>query len=304
MLVSIVVPVYNVEKYVEKCLESLILQSYKDLEIIVVDDGSTDNSGRICDEFSRKDKRIKVFHKKNGGLSSARNFGLKRTSGEFITFIDSDDFVDKSFVGKMISVFSDDVDIVECGYNNILPEACIMTGKEATIKLLIEQENLEMVAWNKLYRRSLFLKNDILYPEGKKFEDTLTTYKLFAMANKVAMIGESLYNYIERDGSITKSENFLKRLEARECAAKEAILYLGFDNDLLKAAKVSEMLAKYAYMDAAIKGKINNEYYIKNKKWILENKKQYKQNEYITSKLRFYNLLCKLNLYKIFRTIA
>ena len=122
-----------------------------------------------------------------------------------------------------------------------------------------------------------YLSNGI--KEGKKFEDTLTTYKLFSMSDKVVMINESLYNYIEREGSITKTENILKRLEARDRAAEEAISYLRFDNDLLKVAEVSKLLAKYAYMDAAIKGKVKNRYYIINKKWVLKNLKKYKKNK-------------------------
>ena len=165
-LVSVVVPVYGVEKYVEKCLDSLSHQSYENIEVIVVDDGSTDRSGDICEEFAKKDKRIKVFHKTNGGLSDARNYGIKRAKGEYVCLVDSDDWVKSGFVEKMVNVaLRENADIVVCGYNDMVPGRITMTGEEATMRLLVEQENVDIIAWNKMYRRSLF--DDVSYPEGE-----------------------------------------------------------------------------------------------------------------------------------------
>ena len=156
-LVSVVVPVYNVEKYVEKCLKSLMGQSYGALEIIVVDDGSTDGSGAICDEMAAGDKRVRVFHKKNGGLSSARNYGIKRAKGEYVCLVDSDDWVKRDFVKKMVGeAVREGADVAVCGYNDEVPREEVLTGEEVTVRLLTWQENMEIIAWNKMYRRRLF----------------------------------------------------------------------------------------------------------------------------------------------------
>ena len=303
-LVSVVVPVYNVQDYVFKCLESLAKQSYKNLEIIVVDDGSTDDSGKICDEFAKSDKRVKVYHKKNGGLSDARNYGIKKSKGQFLALVDSDDFVDENFIQEMIVAMKDnDTDMVVCGFNKEIPKSMVVTGKEATKKLLIEQENIDIVAWNKLYKKSLFLDNDIWYPLGMKHEDALTTYKLLAAAQRVAYIDESLYHYVERKNSIMAEVKTVDRLRIREMAAEEAVGY--FDDDKLKeAAEVSLLLSKYAFMDAAIRGEIEKKYFNMNREWVLKNRKKFSRNKYLTKKLKLYNFLLVAGLYKVFRKLV
>ncbi|MBQ6461366.1 glycosyltransferase family 2 protein [Candidatus Saccharibacteria bacterium] len=300
-LVSVVIPVWNIEEYVEKCLRSLVKQSYSNLEIIVVDDGSTDNSGKICDDIARENKMVRVFHTKNGGLSSARNFGIKKASGEIIFLVDGDDYVKRDFIKKMVSAMSEDVDIVVCGYNEILPKAKTISGEEATIDFLVKQENLEIVAWNKAYRKKFF--KNILYPVGDKNEDVLTTYKLLAMARKVAYVREPLYVYVERGSSTMATEKMEERLKNRERAATEAIEYFLNDEKLKTAAEVDLLLAKYAYIDASIKNKIDRDFLKINIEWIKKNKKRYYKNVFLTNKLRFYNLLVSVGLYKLFRTI-
>ena len=236
-LVSIIVPVYNVGELVLKCLNSLISQSYEQIEIVVVDDGSTDGSGELCDDFAKKDKRIKVFHKKNGGLSSARNYGIKKTSGEYVCLVDSDDYVKKSFVKKMVeAVLSHNADVAVCGYNGEIPEAKVMTGEEAAVILLVGQNNMEIIAWNKMYKKTLF--DDISYPEGKNYEDNLTTYKLLSKAGTVAYVAESLYVYVERGGSITNKDKKEEKLKSRELAAREAMTYFADGTNLGQAAEM------------------------------------------------------------------
>jgi glycosyltransferase involved in cell wall biosynthesis len=303
-LVSVVVPVYNIKNYIEKCLESIISQSYENLEIVVVDDGSTDESGRLCDEFAKKDKRVKVFHKKNGGLSDARNFGIKKSQGEIVALVDGDDYVDADYIKAMYEVMvKDDSDIVVCGFDNIIPSSFVVSGEEATKKLLVEQENIEIVAWNKLYKKELFEKG-IEYPVGDKHEDALTTYKLFAEAKKVSYVSKSLYHYVKREDSIMGQKDIVGRLEMRKKAAKEAVEYFADNSQLKQAAEVAVLTARYAFMDAAIHGEINKKYFAPNAKWVDENRKKYQNNKLMTKKLKLYNSLNHLKLYKVFRTIV
>lgn len=305
VLISVVVPVYNVQNYVLKCLKSLAQQDYENLEIIIVDDGSTDESGKICDEFAKTEKRAKVYHKKNGGLSNARNYGIKKSKGQFIALVDGDDFVDENFIGAMIrEVKVSGADVVICGFNQDVPRAITVTGEEATKKLLTRQENLEIVAWNKLYRRELFVENDIWYPVGMKHEDALTTYKLLSRAKKVAYVNKSLYHYVERKDSIMAEAKVLDRLKVRELAAQEAVKYFDNDYDLKEAAEVSLLLAKYAYMDVAVKGEVGDKYFEMNSRWIKDNREKFRDNKYLTTKLKLYDFLVSMHLYKIFRKIA
>lgn len=286
-LVSIIVPVYNVGDCVLRCLDSLKKQIYEKLEFIIVDDGSTDESAKICDEFAKREKRARVFHKKNGGLSSARNYGIKRAKGEFICLVDSDDYVREEFVNRMVEVaLNSEVDIVVCGYNGEIPKAETVTGKEATIKLLTQQNNIEIIACNKMYRRELF--NDVLYPEGLNYEDNLTTYKLLSKAWRVVYEPESLYKYVERPGSIVNKGKKEEKLKFRERAAQEAIEYFKDDQDLKAAAEIALLTAKLAFMDFAISGKIEKKYLYENVIWVKDNKKKYLTNKYLNKKLRLY----------------
>ena len=300
-LVSVIVPVYNIGEYIEKCLESLVSQRYRELEIIVVDDGSTDNSAKICDKFAKKDARVKIFHKKNGGLSAARNFGIKKARGELIALVDGDDFVKSGFISEMVQAMKEEIDIVVCGYNEIVPKRENLNGKAATERLLIRQDNLEIVVWNKLYRREIF--SGIEYPEGEKYEDSLTTYKFLAKARKVSYVGKSLYNYVSRDESIMGQSEVLERLKIRQKAAEEALKYFKDDEGLYMAAEAAMLTAKYAFMDAAIKKEISWDYYILNSAWIKKYKILYDGNKLINKKLKFYNFLNSIGLYRVFRTI-
>lgn len=291
-IISVIVPVYNVKKYLNRCLESIGGQEYGNLDILIVDDGSTDGSGGICDEFAKNDKRVRVSHKKNGGLSDARNFGMKKAKGEIIAFVDSDDCIDRHFIDKMYGVMEyKKADIVICGYNDDAPKSAKVSGKEATIKLLTQSENIDIVAWNKLYKKNLFLDNDIRFPIGKIHEDTLTTYKVLSKADTVVYLAESLYEYTERENSITSVEKIEERLEAREAAAVAAIEYFRNDTELEQAAKLSLLLAKYAYLDFAIAGRINKRQGDEAREWIMEHRKEYSNNRYMSRKLRTYNCM-------------
>ena len=301
-LVSVVIPVYNISDYVLKCLESVAGQSFESLEIIVVDDGSTDGSGEICDKFALGEKRAKVFHVQNGGLSSARNFGIKKAKGEFIALVDGDDFVKKDFIQAMVREMKKETDVVICGYDEFVPERKIMRGRDVAIKLLTEQENMEIVAWNKLYRKRLF--DGILYPMGEKHEDSLTTYKILAAAREVSYVNKSLYVYVKRPGSIMNEVKVLERLKARYKAADEAVEYFKNDNEMRQAAEVAVLTARYAFMDAAVKKGIDWNYFVLNADWIKRHKLEFKKHKFVNRKLKIYNFLTSVGIYRIFRTIV
>lgn len=314
-LISVVVPVYNVEKYVAKCLKSIIGQSYKNLEILVVDDGSTDGSGKVCDEFAKSDLRVRVIHQKNRGLSAARNVGIERARGEFLCFVDSDDYMKEDFVKKLYeAVLRWGADVAVCGYEekngssgvDVLPKEEVLSGEEATIRLLVQQENIDVIAWNKIYRRELFIKSGVRFPEGMKYEDSLTTYKLLSLSQRVAYIPEALYVYLRRDDSITKSNKKEESLKMRELAARSAMDYFKKNLRLAQAAEVSRLLAKYAFLDASIRGEVDEKYGEDALKWIRKNASVYAKNPFMTRKLRIYNGLNDMvngKLYKVFREL-
>ena len=229
--VSVVVPIYNVEKYLNKCIDSIINQTYKNLEIILVDDGSLDNCPKICDSYQKEDNRIKVIHKENGGLSDARNAGIEIATGKYICFIDSDDFISKEYIDTLYKMcIKHNADIAECDYIKFKDEKDIIEDEG----ILQEQEytNIEMlnrlyvknysikttIAWNKLYKIDLF--TEIRYPKGKLHEDEFTTYKLIYKSKKVVETDKKLYYYRQNDKSIMGKKFNEKRYDALEAFQK------------------------------------------------------------------------------------
>lgn len=214
-LVSIIIPVYNVNNYLRRCLDSVVGQTYQKLEIILVDDGSTDNSGKICDEYAQIDNRIIVVHKINGGLSDARNVGIDIASGKYIAFIDSDDFVSTKYIQILLEeIMKKNADIAICKYVKGSRDDFVKeNNKKRKIKCFKSVEMLknwhgkykhvETVAWNKLYKLSLFKENNISYPQGYYNEDVQTTHLLINKADNIILIDEVLYYYFQRKDSIT-----------------------------------------------------------------------------------------------------
>lgn len=216
-LVSVIVPVYNVSEYLCRCLDSIVRQSYIYLEIIIVDDGSTDNSLKICNNYKNKDKRIKVYHKNNGGLSSARNFGLKKASGEYITFIDSDDFINKYYIEKLYKSIKDTNSDISCCFfktfckkiplfeenNNDIKQS--LFDRIEAINDMMYGNKINNSASCKLYKRKLF--NDITYPLNIYFEDLATTYKVLQKAKRIILFEDELYYYYQRRTSILHQIN-------------------------------------------------------------------------------------------------
>lgn len=210
-MISVIVPVCNVEPYLRKCLDSVVGQTYRDLEILIIDDGSTDKSGRICDEYAERDERVKVFHTENRGLSAARNLGLDNATGDWIGFVDSDDWIEPDMYEALLRKAEEtEADVVECGcYTDYTTKTIehpailkTVTDKEA-VEALIRNE-IRTQVWNKIWKRHLF--NEIRFPEGRSFEDVATTYKLIRGAT-VTGIPETYYHWIQRESSISQSHD-------------------------------------------------------------------------------------------------
>lgn len=207
--VSIIVPVYNVENYIKKCLESLVNQTLKDIEIIIVNDGSTDNSEKIIQKYLEKYQyKIKYVTKQNGGLSDARNYGMKFATGEYIAFLDSDDYVDITLYEKMYNkAIEEDCDFVECDFiwkyedKEIKDYGIIYENKHEML------EKARVVAWNKLIKRKLINKTQIKFPKGLRYEDVEFFYKLLPYINKFGFIKEFLIYYVQRSNSIVNTQN-------------------------------------------------------------------------------------------------
>lgn len=206
--VSIIVPVYNVEMYIEKCLNSLVNQTLKDIEIIIVNDGSKDDSYKIVKKYQEKFNNIVYLEKENGGLSDARNFGMPYAKGEYIAFLDSDDYVEYDIYEKMYNKAKEtNSDYVECDFIWEYPNKSVIdTGEKYEGKHDMLQK-VRVVAWNKLIKREILEKTKIQFPKGYRYEDIEFTYKLIPYINKSSCLREPLIHYIQRDGSISNVQN-------------------------------------------------------------------------------------------------
>ena len=212
-LISIIVPVYNVEKYLKKCVYSILNQSYKNLEVILVNDGSTDNSGKICDELSREDSRINVYHKDNGGLSDARNYGVAKANGEYVGFVDSDDYIDQYMYENLYKAIRKyNTQIAECGItrvyknNKLRPhydgeEYSLVVDREGYLKEYLENRKVYGAAVCKLL--SIDLAKVLKFPDGKVYEDVFYTLELLKKVDKYTLISGNYYYYYIRGNSIT-----------------------------------------------------------------------------------------------------
>lgn len=202
-LITVVIPIYNVEKYLERCIKSIINQTYKNIEILLVNDESPDNSKEIMEKYKENDKRIKCFYKKNGGLSDTRNYAINIASGKYICFIDGDDYIENTFVEKLYSkIIEDKSDLAWCNFNLVNDD-----GKYDEI--IINDKNIydfEMPsACNKLYNVDIFKKNNIYFPVGIWYEDLATTPRILFSTNKISWVNEGLYNYYFNVKSITNT---------------------------------------------------------------------------------------------------
>ena len=227
-MVSVIVPIYKVERFIRTCIESIINQTYKDLEIILVDDGSPDDCGSIIEEYAKIDSRVRVIHKINGGLSDARNAGLEVASGEYVTFVDSDDFILPRMIEDIVNIAEQEgADVVECQRVRCAEEDTIKTicykeqdntvvsyDCKAIMANFLVKKRIRVTAWAKLYRRSLF--SEIRFPYGKYHEDVFTTYKILHLAKKVSSTERVGYVYRINSGSIMQEKFSKKSLDSIE----------------------------------------------------------------------------------------
>ena len=207
--VSVIVPIYNVEKYLEKCINSLLSQTLEDIQIILVNDGSKDNSGNIAREYEKNNKnRIIYVEKENGGLSDARNYGLKYATGDFIAFLDSDDYIEKNAYEEMYNkAIEENADYVECDFLWEFPNK-IRVDKQYPYKNKKEMLSfVRVVAWNKLIKRQLIIDNNLEFPKGLRYEDVEFTYKLIPFVNRFAYVDKPFIHYVQREDSIANVQN-------------------------------------------------------------------------------------------------
>lgn len=317
--ISIIVPVYKVEDYLEKCVDSLINQTYKGIEIILVDDGSPDACPGICDDFAQKDKRIKVIHKKNGGLSDARNVGLLDAEGEYVLFVDSDDYIDldscEKFIRAIMSAECKPVIVVGNARrieNGVITEmmhtfhsyCTVVTGKEY-LKKELESNTMHMAAWLNLYSRNFLINNDLLFKFGLIHEDEQFTPRVFLKADSVLSTDIVFYNYLIREGSITTQKNKVRNAEhlIGTCLELEKIYnqiqdielkLLLLDNLVNKYLNVFQVagLHKKKYSHLIDSGFLNGKAYTRrNKKrvllWKINKNLYYYINKYYKKYLRF-----------------
>ena len=264
---SIIVPVYNTEKYLERCLDSLVSQTYSSLEIITVNDGSTDNSLNILNKYAQKDKRIMVIDRDNGGLSAARNTGILKATGDYLGFVDSDDWVDRDMYASLIKELEDNsADLVTCGFlplyaKDLKPEIIeqkkalkagevkVYSAKDAA-GIILQGKIAQVSACNKLYKRELF--NELKYPEGRSHEDTFVIIKLLLECQKVVIDPNVRYYYYHRDDSIITKKLSLADYDLIE--ASQANYELVKDNypSVLKQAEMRVLWSHFWLLDKAI----------------------------------------------------
>lgn len=266
-LVSVIVPIYNVEKYLEKCIESIRAQLYNHIEIILVDDGSLDGSAQICDDYQQLDERIKVIHKVNGGLSDARNAGLDICVGQYILFVDSDDYIHPYMIKGMIGVaINEEADIVECACQDVdelhgadfeidkIPYNIRVLNHEEAVESILDYK-LKIIACSKLYKKSLFAK--LRFPIGKLHEDEFLIPFLVDMCSIYVLIDNRYYAYVNRENSIMNSPYNAKRLDIIEIF-EERLSYFNkkYDN------KYNEII-KYHFFGACVrlKAMMKEQYY-------------------------------------------
>lgn len=252
-MISIIVPIYKVEKYIHRCIDSILAQSYTDFELLLIDDGSPDNCGVICDEYAVMDSRVRVFHKENGGVSSARNLGLDNAQGEWITFVDSDDWLETEFLERIIAVSDTDLVVGGCNRTSGRNERLFDNRYDRSTVPNFLNEYLTMLLlrtpWGKLYRRCLFEDNHIRFNTNIRFgEDTLVVFEYLCHCDSISSVAYCGYNYLDEtdgwvqnsrkyklslaeiDNSLGQTLSMIKRLNERFCSdfdtASHIFIYL------------------------------------------------------------------------------
>ena len=314
MKISVIVPIYNTEKYLHKCIDSILNQTFKDLEVILVDDGSTDSSGAICDEYAKKDERVVVIHKENGGQATARNIGLDIAKGEYISFIDSDDYIENDMYESMLDAIErTGADVAMCGKllvsedykftqnRFVLNDEVVWESNEVKRRFLLS-DCIGSSPCDKLMKKELFQENDpVRFPKGYICEDLVPIFKMLCKTKKLVHVGKGYYNYYQRKNSTSRGDVLQEKTygmlyypaQIKDIVNKEyAELY--FEADYYYAVRLGHFLTR-------LSSKHNKREYKRYRKEYLTYKKNIKTygNKY---EKRLY-LLIKLNLYFFLRKI-
>lgn len=305
-LISIIVPVYNVEQYLEKCVDSIVNQTYKNLEIILVDDGATDSSGKLCDELAKIDNRIKVYHKENGGLSDARNYGVERATGDYIGFVDSDDYIDAEMYEKLYeAIKKENVDVVECNLKIIYPDRVELFTEQKYYNVYTKQEYLEeYLKIEKIFGSACvrLIKSDIAkklkFPVGKLYEDTYYAYDLIEKVDRYVIMNNPYYNYLMRENSITNTKFNPRIFDLIEIVEKfRKTTYENYPG-LKEAADCRKMYAYFSVLNSILleENYRDNEYYSEILSYFKRNYISLLKNKYINRNRKLSVILIKLNI--------
>ena len=305
-LISIIVPVYNVEQYLEKCVDSIINQKYKNLEIILVDDGATDSSGKLCDELAKIDNRIKVYHKENGGLSDARNYGVERATGDYIGFVDSDDYIDSEMYEELYeAIKKENVDVVECNLKIIYPDRVELFTEQKYYNVYTKQEYLEeYLKIEKIFGSACvrLIKSDIAkklkFPVGKLYEDTYYAYDLIEKVDRYVIMNNPYYNYLMRENSITNTKFNPRIFDLIEIVEKfRKTTYENYPG-LKEAADCRKMYAYFSVLNSILleENYRDNEYYSEILSYFKRNYISLLKNKYINHNRKLSVILIKLNI--------
>ena len=305
-LISIIVPVYNVEQYLEKCVNSIINQTYKNLEIILVDDGAIDTSGKMCDELAKIDSRIKVYHKENGGLSDARNYGVERATGEYIGFVDSDDYIDSEMYEKLYeAIKKENTDVAECNLKIIYPDRVELFTEKKYYSVCTKQEYLEeYLKIEKVFGSACVrlinskIAKKINFPLGKLYEDTYYAYGLINVVDSYVIMDAPYYNYLMRENSITNARFNPRIFDLIEIVEEfHSTVYENYPG-LEEAADCRRMYAYFSVLNSILLEDEfkNNSYYPKIINYFKGNYKMILKNKYINRSRKLSVILIKLNI--------
>lgn len=312
--VSVIVPVYNVEKFIDKCLNSLVKQSLKEIEIIVVNDGTKDNSQKIVDKYVKKyPDKIKSYIKENGGQGSARNYGLKKATGEYIGYVDSDDFVEKDMYKKLYNKAKENnYDIVVCGNYNVSEDYQNKNIDAFINNYNTDLENIffgKMAVWNKIYKRDILIKNKLEFKEKVWYEDLAFTLKAIMNSNTFAFIDEPLYDYLIREGSTMNNSNVQRNLEILD-AFNDILSYIQHNKKEEYFSKIEFLAIDHIYISAIVRvlkaeadDKVKRETINKLIDYMNKKFPNYKNNKYINTLSKNRKIIYKLINIKMYGLI-
>ena len=311
---SIIVPVYGVEKYIDKCLNSLVKQSLKEIEINVVNEGTTDNSQKIIDKYVKKyPDKIKSYIKENGGQGSARNYGLEKANGEYIGYVDSDDFVEKDMYKKLYNKAKENnYDIVVCGNYNVSEDYQNKNIDTFINNYNTDLENIffgKMAVWNKIYKRDILIKNKLEFKEKVWYEDLAFTLKAIMNSNTFAFIDEPLYDYLIREGSTMNNSNVQRNLEILD-AFNDILSYIQHNKKEEYFSKIEFLAIDHIYISAIVRvlkaeadDKVKRETINKLLDYMNKKFPNYKNNKYINTLSKNRKIIYKLINIKMYGLI-